>query len=101
MVYQVVWSRTALRELCEIKNYIAADNPTPAEKVIREIEERVDLLQTMPFGFPTYAPSLDENTRHTAVGHYRVFYRVQTDQRRVRILKIWHSSRREPRLPRN
>ena len=96
MVFQVVWSRTALRELREIKNYIAADNPTAADNVVHEIEERVDLLQTLPFGFPAYAPSLDENTRHTAVGHYRIFYRVQPSQHRVRILKVWHSSRREP-----
>src|SRR5712691_8006992 len=98
MVFRVVWSRSALRELREIKNYIAANNPTAAKKIVREIEERVDLLQTLPFGFPAYAPSLDENTRNTVVGRYRIFYRVQPNQHRVRILKVWHSSRREPEL---
>lgn len=101
MVFQVVWSRTALRQLREVKDYIAADNPAAADKVVHEIEERADLLQTMPFGFPAYAPRLDENTRHTVVGRYRIFYRVVPDQNQVRILKVWHSSRREPRLPRN
>lgn len=98
MVFQVVWSRTALRELREIKTFIAADNPTAAKKVAHEIEERVDLLQTLPFGFPAYAPSLDENTRHTVVGRYRIFYQVEPKRHRVRILKVWHSSRREPEL---
>ena len=101
MVPQVIWSRTALRQLREIKDYIAADNPTAADKVAHEIEDRADLLQTMPFGFPAYAPRLDENTRHTVVGRYRIFYRVVPDQNQVRILKVWHSSRRDPRLPRN
>jgi plasmid stabilization system protein ParE len=62
MVFQVIWSRTALRQLREIKDYIAADNPTAADKAVHEIEERADLLQTMPFGFPAYAPRLDENS---------------------------------------
>jgi plasmid stabilization system protein ParE len=47
MVFQVIWSRTALRQLREVKDYIAADNPTAADRVVHEIEERADLLQTM------------------------------------------------------
>ena len=98
MVFQIVWSRTALRELRAIGEYIAAENPTAAEGVVRAIKGRVDVLQTLPFGFPTYGPSLDENTRHTVVGRYRIFYRVEPDKHRVRVLKLWHSSRQEPDL---
>ena len=99
MVFKVVWTGPARTELREIKNYIAADNPAAAQRVVREIEARVDLLQTMPFGFPEYAPSRDENTRHSVVGNYRIFYRVYPDKKQIRILTVWHSSRREPRLP--
>ena len=99
MEFQIVWSRSALRELREIRDYIAADNPTAANELVAEIQERVELLQTLPFGFPVYAPSLDDTVRHTVVGRYRVFYRVQPGQHRVRILKVWHSSRRDPPLP--
>lgn len=98
MVFQVVWSRSALQELWAIKNYIAAENPKAAEGVVRGIEARVDLLQTIPFGFPAYAPAHDEDTRHTVVGRYRIFYRVETKKHRVRILKVWHSSRQDPEL---
>ncbi len=99
MVFKVVWTGPARAELREIKNYIAADNPAAAKRVIQEIEARVDRLETMPFGFPEYEPSRDENTRHMVVGHYRIFYRVYPDKQRIRILTVWHSSRREPRLP--
>ena len=64
MVFKVVWSRSALRELREIKDYIAADNPNAAKNVVREIEEQVDLLQTLPFGFPAYVP-VSTKTRGT------------------------------------
>jgi hypothetical protein len=55
-----------LRQLREIKDYIAADNPTAPDKVVHEIEERADLLQTMPFGFPAYASQL--NRRESLLG---------------------------------
>ena len=76
MVFKVVWTGLARAELREIKNYIAENNPAAAKRVIQEIEARVDFLETMPFGFPEYEPSRDENTRHMAVGNYRIFYRI-------------------------
>lgn len=37
MVFQVIWSLTALRQLREVKDYIAAGNPTAADEVeVRE-----------------------------------------------------------------
>ena len=99
MVFKVVWTGPARTELREIKSYISADNPAAAQRVVQEIETRVDLLQTMPFGFPEYEPSRDANIRHSVVGNYRIFYRVYPEKKQVRILTVWHSSRREPRLP--
>ncbi len=101
MVFKVIWTGPAKAELRDIRDFIAADNPTAAKKVAREITERTRLLGTMPFGFPAYEPSEDPNTRHTVVGNYRIFYRVYPDKQRIRILTVWHSSRREPQLPRN
>ncbi len=101
MVFQVIWTGPAKAELRDIHDFIATDNPTAAKTVAREITERTRLLGTMPFGFPAYEPSKDPNTRHAVVGNYRIFYRVYPDKQRIRILTVWHSSRREPRLPRN
>ena len=99
MVLKVIWTGPAKAELRDIREYIAADNPAAAKKVVREITERTRALGTMPFAFPAYEPSEDINTRQTVVGNFRIFYRVYPDQKQIRILTVWHSSRREPRLP--
>ena len=101
MVFQVKWSERARLDLVQVRDYIAADNPTAARKVIREIVARTRLLATQPFSSPTYKPARDNDVRHTFSGRYRIFYRVHPADSRVEILTIWHSSRREPRLPRN
>ena len=101
MVFKVIWTGPAKAELRDIRDYIAADNPTAAKRVAREITERTRLLGTMPFGFPAYGPSEDPNTRHTVVGNYRIFDRVYPDKKRIRILTVWHSLRRDPSLPRD
>ncbi len=98
MVFQVKWSERARLDLLEVRDYIAADNPTAARKVIREIVARTRLLATQPFSSPTYEPARDNNVRHTFSGRYRIFYRVNPAECRVEILTVWHSSRREPEL---
>ena len=98
MVFQVKWSERARFDLIEIRDYIAADNPTAARKVIREIVARTRLLATQPLSSPAYEPARDKNVRHTLAGRYRIFYRIHPADSRVEILTIWHSSRREPDL---
>ena len=34
-----------------------------------------------------------------APGKHRIFYRVMAESKRVEILSVWHSARREPELP--
>ena len=98
MGFQIVWSRAALSELKAIRDYIAADNSQAADGVVMRIHERIDKLAIIPMDFPAYQPMKDEFVRHTVVGRYRIFYRVESEQNRVRILKVWHSSRQEPEL---
>lgn len=98
MVFQVKWSERARVSLMEVRDYIAAENPLAARKVIREIVARTKLLTTQPLSSPAYKPAKDPNVRHTVSGRYRIFYRVHPTESRVEILTIWHSSRREPKL---
>ena len=98
MVFQVKWSERARVSLIEVRDYIAAENPHAARKVIREIVARTKLLATQPLSSPVYKPAKDQNVRHTLSGRYRIFYRVHSAESHVEILTIWHSSRREPKL---
>lgn len=42
MAYEVVWTEPAATQLDEIRDYIAADNPTAAKRVVNKIVAKWD-----------------------------------------------------------
>jgi plasmid stabilization system protein ParE len=45
---KVIWTRPALRALEAIGDYIGAENPTAAERMVGRVLARVDELATQP-----------------------------------------------------
>ena len=90
---RVRWLRTALRNLDEEAEYIAADDPAAARLVVGRVLEAVDLLADQPaLGRPGRVPG----TRELVVPktRYLVPYRVRRDT--IEILRVFHTSRRLP-----
>ena len=80
----------AERWLKEIHTYIATDNPTAAEKVIRGIYSRVEILRQ----FPEIGYMYERSPRHIRIllyGHYRIAYLVN-DSRNCVILGVFHGA---------
>ena len=98
MDFEVTWVERSLCELEAIHDYIAADNPQAAAKVVRGIRAQVELLRTVPRMGPRYRCRLLGDIRQTISGKYRIFYEVFESERRVEILLIWHAARQEPEL---
>ena len=72
---EIVWTAEAQRWLEDIFEYIAADNPDAAARVVSGIYERSQVLRLHPrFGHP-YTPSQRE-VRILMYGHYRIAYLV-------------------------
>lgn len=46
--YKVLWSNVAERDLVEIIEYIAADNPANASRVFRKIKQKASNLYSFP-----------------------------------------------------
>ncbi len=87
------WTAPALRDLEEIGDYIARDNPAAAERVVTTILDQAELLTTHPHvGRPGRVP----NTRELVVADlpYIAPYRVRGDE--VQILAVLHGARRWP-----
>lgn len=99
MAFQIVWPQATLDQLREIRDYIAENNPVAANRVVDSIVARTEQLRRTPFIGARYVAAGDSRVRQTVVGRYRVFYRVYEDRQEVRILCLWHGSRREPKLP--
>jgi len=90
---RVSWTRPAARDLEEIGDYIARENPAAAARTIERIRDRVRNLSGFPHsGRRGRAPGtreLDIPSTPFIVG-----YRVDRD--RIDILAVFHGARRWP-----
>lgn len=84
----VHWAPAALRDLDAVLEYLAAQNPLAAERLVEEILEASDSLATLAHrGKPGRAP----NTREMLTDRpYVLIYRV--DEAGVRLLRLWHAA---------
>jgi plasmid stabilization system protein ParE len=84
----------AARDIEEIQNYIAAENPTAARKVALQLFRAIDLIDSRPnIGRPTS----NGRRREWSVPAlpYIIPYRV--DGKDVIILRVFHTSRLRPK----
>jgi plasmid stabilization system protein ParE len=90
---RIRWLRTALRNLDEAADFIAADDPAAARLVVMRVLEAVAQLAEQPaLGRPGRVPG----TRELVVPktRYLVPYRARGDA--IEILRVFHTSRRPP-----
>ncbi len=86
------WSNDARDDLTAILDYISADNPDAAERLIDRIEAQVNHLPDLPLAHRTgRLPGTREMVVHP---HYLVVYRAT--ETGITILRILHSARNWP-----
>jgi plasmid stabilization system protein ParE len=90
---KITWSKTALKQFEAAIVYISSDSIQNAEKVRREILEKIDRLIFYPeTNTPDkYKTNNDGSYRAFELHHYRVAYRVTNKV--IFILRIRHTSR--------
>jgi toxin ParE1/3/4 len=99
MDWQVVWTEPAVADLEQIIRSIARDNPTAAESLRLELLQSVEVLARFPLIGPAYERDRTGRMREIVCRRYRIFYQIADAEQRVEIITVWHSARREPRLP--
>lgn len=91
--YRIEWTPFALQCLDDIYFYILnqAKSATPADKFIRKITERTDILASHPFvgQVEPYLAAADRERRYLVVGSYKVIYSIQADI--VLITDVFHT----------
>ena len=77
--YQVSWATVAQRDLKQIIDYIAIDNPGNASRILKRIRQKVSDLYAMP-DRGRIVPELKEQGIHTyrelIIAPWRVIYRI-------------------------
>lgn len=88
---EIRWTEEAESWLREIYEYIYADNPPAAEKVVLGIFEKVQTLQEFPFMGHRYRTEEEGEVRLLLYGHYRIAYLLR-DSSCLDILGVFHDA---------
>src|SRR4051794_30138882 len=94
MSFRVVITDRALKDLREIRDYIARKSPDNAADFLRKILDRIDTIEGSPEAYPK-APEDDVvpyTLRQYILKPYRILYRVQG--KNVQILHVRHGARK-------
>ncbi len=86
----IVLRRSADRDLDDIYDWIAADDPVAAERHIRRIVAAAERLADFP-ETGRARPEIGEGARSVTVGRYLLLYRIEREC--VDIVRIVHGAR--------
>ncbi|MDX9899877.1 MAG: type II toxin-antitoxin system RelE/ParE family toxin [Aliarcobacter sp.] len=87
----IYWTDEAELWLKNIHDYIALDKSTIAKKVVTEIYQKVQILQSFPRIGYEYENSQDKEIRILLYGHYRIAYLIK-DENTIDILGVFHGA---------
>lgn len=88
---QVRWTEEAGRWLREIHDYITADNPEAAQRTVRGIYEKAQLLRRFPELGYRHETRSGQNVRILLYGHYRIAYLIK-DHEDIDVLGVFHGA---------
>jgi addiction module RelE/StbE family toxin len=91
MARRIVWSPRAAKDLESIVDYIAADSPTYASTVLKNIVNQTRILASFPQAGRAVPEFEDENLREVIVYSYRIIYRLEQDE--ALIVAVIHGKR--------
>lgn len=89
------FSNKANRDLEEIFDYIAADSPSNAVRMVKRLRDEVRALARSPYAY-ALRPDLSSDARAVVAGNYLILYRIKDDQ--VHIERVVHGARNIPDL---
>jgi toxin ParE1/3/4 len=91
-VHRIEWKKQAYNDLLAIAEYIAQDSPDSADKLVDDIEAKVERLREHP---TLYRAGRKRGTRElVAHENYLVIYRVKEET--VEILRVKHAAQQWP-----
>jgi toxin ParE1/3/4 len=88
---RLIWTEPALRDLDEIAEYIALDDPLAASRYVQKVFDRVERLEAHPQSGKRPSELPRSPYRETVIPPCRVFYRVEGNT--VYIMYVMRSER--------
>ena len=88
---EIIWTQESVRGLQNVNDFIAADSPSAAHRVVNGIYAKIQLLRKHPLLGQRYEAIADREVREILYGHYRIPYLVRSEDR-IEILGIFHAA---------
>ena len=88
---EINWTNEAQIWLKDIHDYIALDKKSIAKKVVTEIFNNVQILQSFPKIGYEYPNTENKEIRILLYGHYRIAYLIK-DEKSIDILGVFHGA---------
>ncbi|MGD0077304.1 MAG: type II toxin-antitoxin system RelE/ParE family toxin [Sedimentisphaerales bacterium] len=85
------WTLEAEKWLKDIHDYIALDNASAAQRVIKGIYDKAQVLKKYPKIGHTFSSDYKEDIRILLYGHYRIVYLIKPDKN-IDILGVFHGA---------
>jgi toxin ParE1/3/4 len=87
----VIWGNPAKTDLKAIHDFIASDSKYYAKKVIQDIIDRTNIIETYPMIGRKVPEIDDENVREIFAYSYRILYEIKSEK--IYIIGIIHGRR--------
>ncbi len=97
MDFKVLIAESAIAELKEIVEFVAADNPEAALRLGDRILTHALSLARMPQRFPSH--DRQRGIRKMPLQPFLIFYMCDETTSVVNVLHFWHGARRSPEFP--
>lgn len=88
---EINWTNEAEIWLKDIHDYIALDKKSIAKRVVTEIFNKVQILQSFPKIGYEYQNAENKEIRILLYGHYRIAYLIK-DEKSIDILGVFHGA---------
>ena len=88
---EIFWTEESKSWLKEIHDYISADSPINAKRVVESIVDRAESLKTFPSIGQRLLDWPDYEIRMILYGHYRIVYLIKSELQ-IDILGVYHSA---------
>jgi toxin ParE1/3/4 len=88
---KVLWTKNAIKHLANIYEYIAANSPAYAKRMVDKITRRSVQIADLPYSGRKVPEYEADDVRELIEYPYRVIYRIKTGQ--IDVLAVIHGAR--------
>ena len=88
---KLIWTSTALRDLYNIGDHIAKDNPAAARRYVDKLIKKMRRVKRFPNSGRTVPEVANDAIREVIEGNYRLVYIVNSSAKTITVLTVFES----------